>query len=643
MSYYYDETAGLSDFTGLGAAKVAGARAAQMRANQAARVQKMKAARAAHPRHLGDFFAGFGALGAYTCPAGGGARQNENKATAYCKTQGMLSTVASCNPFQWYCDPSKPTKVTKSKAAAPAGQIAPGSAPIVTSPQAFVTQQPVGSPYPAAAVTPTQPPPTYAGSQAGQYDPTGQWVWNGAQWTPSGTAGSTGGAQPIITPAATGTWWCKAGGGIRQQQQKAQAYCKQFGQGATGVSCSPFQWYCDPTKSVRAAGSNKVAPAGMIGGPVSGTIGTSGTPPPYAGSPGQQVSYNGVLWVWNINTATGTYGWINSNSVSGTGTPPPYSGSTVGQTVYYNGVNWTWSGVSWTNASLGGQQGCQGTPPLTPGSYVGQVMQGQQLAYGAAPGSTLYSGYAACSYTWNGYSWVQSNAGVTTTPPPYPGTYSGQTTQYNGATFSWNGYSWIQTSGTATPPPYVGQFVGQVLQYGGYSWTWSGAQWTQVGGAVAAPCVSGGSIDPNTGQCSNPYEYQQGYPSQYPGVYSPYGGGGPLLTPIDDGGGSADTGDDSAMMEQGAVNAMTPYSPGGGGAAAPVQSALAMACAQEQAGVLMSDQYGTFTPVQIVCGAVAAPVAQGQGGVQDVSAIDSSEISSMQGMRGFRGMGRFVR
>lgn len=78
---------------------------------------------------------------------------------------------------------------------------------------------------------------------------------------------------------------CKAGGGVRQNQLKAEAYCAATqAMQAVVSSCSPFSWYCDPTRPVRKRAGNPKAPAGQTA-PPGGAIAMAQTPMPFAPCP----------------------------------------------------------------------------------------------------------------------------------------------------------------------------------------------------------------------------------------------------------------------------------------------------------------------------------------------------------------------
>jgi hypothetical protein len=139
---------------------------------------------------------------AYACKAGGGVRQNQLKAEAYCAaTQGLQAVVSSCTPFSWYCDPTRPVRKRAGHPKAPAGQTAPpgGAMPQAFSPcpDGYSMPNPATGQCPGVMTQPSPflPPVTGAVPAAGACPP-------GAMFDPNtSSCVSAIGGQPVVGPS----------------------------------------------------------------------------------------------------------------------------------------------------------------------------------------------------------------------------------------------------------------------------------------------------------------------------------------------------------------------------------------------------------------------------------------------------------
>jgi hypothetical protein len=414
-----------------------------------------------------------------------------------------------------------------------------------------------------------------------------------------GTLGAK--ALPLTVPVpgyAYKRYACKAGGGTRQNQLKAEAYCGQSGFMAHVTSCTPFQYYCDQTLPVRVRKGNRPAPPGLIGGG-----GIAPTPCP-------------VGYVMN---AAG-----QCQSSLGTGAcPPGYTQDTTG--------------------AYGGQ--CYAT------EVSGQCPQGATSTIQSAMGPLCIA---------------PITGGGTIQPYPYPSPYPSPYPTPVQTVYSLPAGAVPMTPGQACPAYYT-----QVIYNGQYYCIPGG-----IGGAVGS-CPPGEMFDPSTNACvsavgGQPYIYPSGYqppayypPQGMPGGYSPYGG--PLLTPIDEGGGAA-TMDMTAYAEapsagmpgipygyggpmltpisegmdytEGGPSDQTnlvPFNQAAGGMPSPVGATQqSQQCQQEAAAPPTADAYGPLTPIKIVCAPAQPVMAQGGGGpfpgVQNPDVIAQQEIATMTGL-----------
>lgn len=133
-------------------------------------------------------------------------------------------------------------------------------------------------------------------------------------------------ALPLTVPVpgyAYKKWACKAGGGVRQNQLKAEAYCGTQGFMAHVTSCAPFQYYCDQTLPVRVRGGRHPAPPGLIGGggiaptpcPAGSVMNAAGQcqyPGPFGGGPEQLCADGSLPLPGQLCPLPGQPGWCGN-------------------------------------------------------------------------------------------------------------------------------------------------------------------------------------------------------------------------------------------------------------------------------------------------------------------------------------------
>jgi hypothetical protein len=451
---------------------------------------------------------------------------------------------------------------------------------------------------------------------------------------------------------------CAAGGGIRQNQLKAEAYCAATqALQAVVASCSPFQWYCDPTIPVKKRAGNPKAPAGQIaypGGPVIAGGGgvvqptlqpcpagyttnsfgqctpiPSGSqqlcPPGYTYNPSTGQCYaieqNGMC-PQGATTSDGRYCYAApSNSIGGLtpGTLPPGAVlMTPGQACPYGYTQQYYNGQYYcvpTGASTGLPPGAILTTPgmPCPAGYTQQYYNGQYycVPYGPGsspvgscpPGAMFDPGSNACVSAISGQSVITPSNYY---PSPYPQPYS----PYS----SYGPYPYSPYGGGMPPAPYgyTGPELTPIDEGAGADFSTGGA-----------PIYAGGAAPMMMVQPYGP-ELDQLDASGMP--ISPGAGAGGTMMPDMTGGGPGMQFQNQAAFNQAA-----------GGMPSPTSTSSNAACQQEAISKPGADQFGPFTVIQIVCAPSSPTAAVASGGspmpgVYNPDEIASAEISTMTGL-----------
>ena len=142
----------------------------------------------------------------YACKAGGGVRQNQLKAEAYCAaTQALQAVVSSCAPFSWYCDPTRPVRKRAGNPKAPPGQTAPPGGAYPTGfapcPDGYSMPNPATGQCPGVVQpSPFYPTPNYTGAIRPTQDQYGRYVLcpAGYSYTPPQPSAAYGAVPAVL-------------------------------------------------------------------------------------------------------------------------------------------------------------------------------------------------------------------------------------------------------------------------------------------------------------------------------------------------------------------------------------------------------------------------------------------------------------
>jgi hypothetical protein len=389
---------------------------------------------------------------------------------------------------------------------------------------------------------------------------------------------------------------CKAGGGVRQNQLKAEAYCAATqALQAVVASCSPFQWYCDPTLPVRKRAGHPKAPAGQVAYPGGSVV---------AGGGGGVVQPQQCPAGYTINSL-GQCVPIPSGSQQLC--PPGYTQNPSTGQCYAVEQN----GMCPQGATSSDGRYCYATP--TGGALPGSLPPGAILM---TPGQACPAGYTQQYY--NGQYYCVPYGGSGSCPP--------------GAMFDPGSNSCVSAiSGQSVVTPSYYQPSPYPSQYSQPSYGYQGPLLTPIDSGGGGGGGGGGGVDMSTG----------GEPIYSGGATMYMPGGGPLLTPIDEGGGAGAGGTMMPDMTGGGPGMQfanqAPFNQAAGGMPSPTSTSSNAACQQEAISKPGADQFGPFTVIQIVCApstptASVASSGSPMPGVYNPDEIASAEISTMTGL-----------